>query len=415
MAQPKPTRFDQRKIASAIQDTLGTPEVIDPALHGWRLYNGQSQLEVDFVDDNPDSPYFQGDDFAAANERGYIEGEARLTPPVQPGHATDGIPECDVWLRTAGFARTLNPLTRETIYTPVSEDFDTATHKFEQSDLLTELFDAQTSVQEIALEIGQKARATGVRMQGHVAEFDESDLGDVIVFEGTGPTMQKSNSRQRIVVNGGSPLATWAKKHGLQLNVAMTTEDWTEHGQTFIPRKPAWNIQIAKTALADLNPRTLRRDGAILGITTRLTGATGLYVELYTRGKLRDFTQADVNNNMHFTLSGPTRVGAGDDDCYIKFGDATFRLNGTLAAGVEEAVYAASGLTPSGDFTGPLTWTVHVGPLPTGLSIASATGLITGTPAAASAGSYPVTIRATDSSDPAKVADLQVTIVVTAP
>lgn len=414
MSQPPITRFDQRKIASAMQSALGSPEAVDPALHGWRLYNGQSQLEVDFSDNATDSPFYQGADFEVSNERGYIEGEARLTPPAHPGDATNGVPECDVLLRTAGFARQLNPLTRETIYTPVSEDFEAATHEFVQSGLHTMLVDAQTSIQEIELAIGQKARATGVRLQGHVEAFDQDDIGAVVVHEGIGPTMQKSNSRQRIVVNGGSPLAVWAKKHGLQLNVSMTTEEWTEHGQTMIPRAPAWNVQIAKTDLADLNPRTLRRDGAVLGITTRVTGASGLFVELYTRGKLRDFSQADVNGNMHFTLGGPTRVNAGDDDCYIKFGDETFRLNGALPAGVEESAYSG-GLTASGEFTGPLTWTVHVGPLPAGLSIASATGLVTGTPEAASAGSYPVTIRATDSSSPAKTADLEVTIVIAAP
>lgn len=73
-------------------------------------------------------------------------------------------------------------------------------------------------------------------------------------------------------------------------------------------------------------------------------------------------------------------------------------LSGTLAAATEGEAYS-SGLTASGGVE-PYAWDISVGTLPDGLSINSGTGVISGTPSDGEAGSYPITIRVTDSSDP---------------
>ncbi len=83
-------------------------------------------------------------------------------------------------------------------------------------------------------------------------------------------------------------------------------------------------------------------------------------------------------------------------------------LTGTLTAGEVTAPYS-SGYTLS-DGIGPFAWSISSGPLPAGLTINSATGLITGTPTAT--GSYPITVQVTDTKG--KTATRTQTITVTA-
>ena len=399
MTQPALSYFRKRRIASVIQAVAGTPETVTPATHGWRIFNGRSGIEIDAVEDNPDSNFFEGPDFAPANERGFIEGEARLVSPVQPGHATDGVPEVDVALRTGGLARTLNAASRLTDYTPVSDEFEIATHQWEQAGLYKQLADARTMLGDIVLEIGQRAKITGLRLQGDVSEFnDTDDLDDIVTSDAVGPVMRADNSRTTIVIDGGSPLVLWNKLHGLQLNAQMQTEEYTSHKETgFSDRTPQWRIRIAKTDLGDLNPRTVRQEGSIVEVTTLVWGTDGRYVELYTRGKLREMPEEDIDGKMGFALSGPTRVGPDGIDFRLRFGDRTFHINGVVADAPEDVVYDdGAGLSLSGEYTGPVTWAISAGALPTGLAINAATGAITGTPTAAA--TYNFTVTATDST-----------------
>lgn len=68
-------------------------------------------------------------------------------------------------------------------------------------------------------------------------------------------------------------------------------------------------------------------------------------------------------------------------------------LSGTLAAGELGSSYS-SGFART-DGSGPFVWSVSVGALPTGLTLNTSTGVITGTPA--TTGSYPITVQLTDS------------------
>lgn len=69
------------------------------------------------------------------------------------------------------------------------------------------------------------------------------------------------------------------------------------------------------------------------------------------------------------------------------------RLTGTLAAGTLGTAYS-SGLSVSGG-TGPYTWSISSGALPSGLSIDTGTGVISGTPTAS--GNFTFTVRVQDS------------------
>lgn len=399
MTQPALNFFRRRAIAAAIQAVAGTPETVNPATHGFRMYDGRSGIEVDENPDNPDRPFFSGEDFAASNERAFVEGEIRLIPPSAPGDPTNGIPEVDVVLRAAGMARTLNAGARTTRYTPISQDFKMVTAHWWQSGLFKEIFDARGLLNEIMLEIDRRARATA-RLQGYIDDLEEDDVEAVTVPSSVGPVMSAANSRQRLRVDGGTWLHVWSKMLGIQPNGQLQSDQYTEKRENSIDdRVAAWTSTIARTALADFNPRNVRLNGNIIEIQTRLYSSNGLYVELGIRGKVRTYAEAEIGaQKFGWELGGPCLpTSSGNDEFYIEFGDSVFAINGTLDDGVESTPYDAGGvLTLSGEYEGPVTYDISAGTLPTGLTLNGATGLPEGTPTAA--GTYTFTIRATDST-----------------
>lgn len=80
----------------------------------------------------------------------------------------------------------------------------------------------------------------------------------------------------------------------------------------------------------------------------------------------------------------------------------------TLTDAEEETAYTgATPLVQSGQT--PFTWAV-VGSLPTGLSISSTTGVISGTPDSTSAGTYPFTVKVTDDDGGVAFLDVSLTV-----
>lgn len=70
-------------------------------------------------------------------------------------------------------------------------------------------------------------------------------------------------------------------------------------------------------------------------------------------------------------------------------------LSGTLTAYATRNVAYSSGLTVSNGAT-PLVWSISTGSLPTGLTIDSSTGVISGTPTSTTYGTYNFTVTVTD-------------------
>jgi hypothetical protein len=82
----------------------------------------------------------------------------------------------------------------------------------------------------------------------------------------------------------------------------------------------------------------------------------------------------------------------------------------TLAAGRAKIAYSATESAAGG--SGSFTWSVASGALPVGLALNTATGAITGTPAAA--GTYAVTIEANDVTDPTNAATVAYSLLIAA-
>jgi hypothetical protein len=82
----------------------------------------------------------------------------------------------------------------------------------------------------------------------------------------------------------------------------------------------------------------------------------------------------------------------------------------SLPSGREKLAYGATLLAAGG--SGATSWSVSAGALPPGLLLNAATGAISGGPT--TAGSFGVTVRATDTGDPRNVATASYTIVIAA-
>ncbi len=82
----------------------------------------------------------------------------------------------------------------------------------------------------------------------------------------------------------------------------------------------------------------------------------------------------------------------------------------SVPAGTVSIAYSST-LTATGGTT-PYSWSVSAGSLPTGLTLGSTTGVISGTPTAA--GTFTFTIKATDSGSPAQTATQALSIAITA-
>ena len=85
----------------------------------------------------------------------------------------------------------------------------------------------------------------------------------------------------------------------------------------------------------------------------------------------------------------------------------------SLAAGVVGTTYSQS-LAATGGIT-PYSWAVTSGSLPSGLSLNSTTGAITGTPTGPQTGPINFTVTVTDSESPAKTASAALSISISAP
>jgi len=128
--------------------------------------------------------------------------------------------------------------------------------------------------------------------------------------------------------------------------------------------------------------------GGIITGTPSATGTTSFTV------RAQDSASAAATRALSITIAAPVSV-----------------TTTTLAAGTVGTSYSRTVAATGG--TGSYTWAVTAGSLPTGLSLGSGNGTISGTPSAA--GTFTFTVRATDGASRTGSANLSITVAATLP
>lgn len=322
MAQPDLQQFKKRGLALALRTIAGVPVVPAPATNGILLFNGSSGTETDTVERAVDRPFFTGNPFAVTNKRAFIEGEFELYPPATPGAAATSNADCHALLLPAGMTTVKDADAKTTRYNPVSQQIAISDAKFWHAGTLKAVAAARHNISSLVLAIGDRFKGN-IRVQGDYTNITEDAL-PTLVLPATVPVVATAANTTGKVKSlpGGADLAIWAKSLSVDFSNTLATKEFTSHKETGITdRKPTWTLRLAKTALADFNPWSLRDAGTLITAALRTTEADGRYSELGIRGQIQGVSETDIDGDYGWELTGPCVASdAGGDELYIEFG-----------------------------------------------------------------------------------------------
>lgn len=396
MAQPSVDNFDSRVIAIKAS---GTPT---SASDSFELFDGSCGVDVEVIERPRDSSTMTNDDFVVSKEIGFVEGAFELAPPVTPGSSsgTAGQAPAERALLPCALALALSSVNSTSRYTPISTAIPTANVKFWQGGEYHLISNVNGNISSLEMVVGQKFRAGGFRVQGESTTVDEDAVptdGELDEFLEPA-TITYDNSVTRIF-QGTSTTALPLFVHGRSLVVDLGNEvastEFTQLLKTGVRRrKGTFTLVIARTDLDDFDPWAVRRAGTIIRADMSVIDDDATrYSRLFIRGKIEGIQKTDTDGYYSWTITGRCLASAaGGDDYGIEYGLDSLRLIGDLPDGTDDIAYSAQ-LSLQGVYGGPVTYTVHSGALPTGLSLSSTTGVVSGTPTTAD--DYTFVIRAT--------------------
>lgn len=333
MAQPALDFFTSRGLALKAEVTEGTDPTGTSAANSFDIMNGKSGTEFDKVERKRDRPYFTGDSFVVANKRAFIEGEIELVPPPTPGTVgAPGTAPCEVALLPCGMKRTLS--TNKTSLTPISRNIPSVFAYWWHAGTYLEVAAARGNVNGLKMEIGQRFMAN-IRLQGTYVEkeeaalptdFDYSDFTTPLVSEHDNSTLIVNVEDSTGATVGTADLHLWGKMLSVDFNNQLNTKQYTEKKTTSISdRKATFTARFARPAKADFDVYASRDAAHTVTFAYRVTDPdTGLYSELIVRGQLDQITDADIDGDFGYEVTGSCIASsAGGDEFEINFGDST--------------------------------------------------------------------------------------------
>lgn len=326
MAQPALSYFRHRGVAVKAETVEGTDSTPSTSTNGVLLLNGSSGTEIDKIDRSVDRTFFTNDTFVVGNERGFIEGDFELYPPATPGGASTSSADCEVLLLPAGMTAVKDNVALTTRYNPISASIPSVSAYWFQSGTQKKIVGARANVTGLSMAIGDRFKGH-VRIQGDYTFLDAA-LPSITTPDDIPTVCRHSNSTCTLNTVDGTTvvdLALWAKNLSVDFGNSMTTDEYTAHKVNGISdRKATWTCRIARTALADFNPFTLRSNGDLITIAMRLSESSDLYSELGIRGQIESINEVDIDGKYGWELSGPCIASdTGGDEFYIEFGDDT--------------------------------------------------------------------------------------------
>ncbi|KAF1692763.1 hypothetical protein CSC62_14105 [Pseudoxanthomonas jiangsuensis] len=327
MAQPQLEAFKKRGLALALRasGTPGVPVVPSAATNGILLFNGTSGTEFDKIERPVDRPFFTGEPFAVGAKRAFIEGEFELYPPATPGAAATSDADCGVLLLPAGMTVVKDEVEKTTRYNPVSAAIAVSDAKWWHAGTLKAVDAARHNITSLVLAVGDRFKGN-VRVQGSYETIGEDALPSITLPTTVPVVARASNTETTVtVLPGGTPLVVWAKSLGVDFGNTIANKEYTSHQESGITnRTPTWTLRLAKTALADFNPWTVRDAGTLITVALRLSQAGNLYSELGIRGQIETINEVEIDGDYGWELSGPCVASdTGGDEFYIEFGDTS--------------------------------------------------------------------------------------------
>lgn len=396
MAQPDLQFFARRVLAVAASAPTSAANAIE-------ILDGSSERMADKVERNVDRAFFGAKPTSIKNRRAKIMGTIELTPPSAPGQVTTGVASVAPVLLPCGFAQTLTADSRLTRYSPISAAIPDADAKWWHATTYLSVTSCRGDLSDISFAIGERPTAKLTLEGAYTALASAAVPTDADFSDFPVPTVSEYDNSVMVLSSLGDTAITdlhlRAKSLSVNLGNELGTKEYTEFKEARITeRKATFTAVFALPDLAEFNPQAICDSREYITLYFKISEADGRYIKLAIRGQIEDVKDTNTDGDFTFTVTGSCIPSdSGNDEVVIEAGDDTFALNGTLNGGVNTVAYVADGLVASGVFVAPLTWTVSAGTLPTGLSISSVTGQITGTPTGG-AGTSSFTITATDST-----------------
>lgn len=402
-----PEFFNQRGLLLQIYDD-GTPLDLDPATHGFQLYEGRSTTEHDKVERRKDRPFFGGHKFTPTNHRRAIEGMFELQPPATPG--VNGTP-AEPMLLVGGMAVTLS--TGLTLYNPISRGVPFAGAWWFHAGKHTEVLEARAAISGLTFKVGDRLMAR-TRLVGSYDEVEDEELPAIDYSDFTDPvTIQKENST--MWVNG---VEVAGEELMIEYGSDLRSKERTQvRRHRIVDRVPSVRASFEPMAKATFDPYAARKAQTVIPVYATVLEDDGSVTVIFARMQIDTIGEDDGDGDYINALGGPAiPTDEGNDEFWIGYA-VPLEVEGDLDAGEEGTPYS-DGLTLSDDIfgatgleLGPGVWAIE-GDLPDGLTFATATGVVSGTPEASSAGAYPLTISHRDAVG--RVASKEVTLTITA-
>lgn len=396
MAQPALQSFKRRGFAIKAEVTEGTDSVPTSAANAFRLFDGQSAIEHDVIERPVDSDVFGHDPFVVNNQRVMVEGDIELIPPVTPGDAgADGSAACRHVLFVCGIAETKTATDDLTEYTLLSSSIPSGSMYFWHAGTVKRGLGSRGDLSGLTMAIGDRFKAR-LRLQGSYDEHTEEALPSNFDYSAfTVPTVsRKDNSIMRAATLTGGYVHLRAKSLSVDFNNGLQTKEFTQFGTTSITeRKPVATLRFARQSNADINFHSLRDAGTYIKADYTVIEGDGRYSRLKVRGQIENIQDIDIEGDHGYEVTVrciPSDTGG--DEVVVEFGTSTVQLLGDYADGEDGVAYSSEIRFRGAPWTRP-TFSVQSGTLPTGTSLNTATGVVSGTPSAAA--TYVFVIRAT--------------------
>lgn len=406
MAQPNLQSFKRRGFAIKAEVTEGTDSVPTSSANAFRLFDGSSSIEGDVVERPVDSDVFGHDPFVVGNQRVIVEGDLELIPPTTPGDAALGKIAARHVLFPCGMAETLTATDDLTEYKVISDAIPSASLYFWHSGTQRKGTGGRGDLSGLMMAIGDRFKAR-TKLQGSYTTFAETALPTFDYSAFTIPTVsRKDNSIMRAATLTGGWVHLRAKSLSVDFNNGVATKEYTQFGATTISeRKPLATLRFARPAVADINFHALRDAGTFIKSDFTLVEADGRYSRLSIQGQIENITDTDIDGDFGYEVTVrciPTSTGG--DEVIVEFGTDEFQLLGDLPDGVNGAAYSSSLRFRGVSYT-PVVFTVFSGELPAGVTLNSATGLVSGTLSAAATTVCVIRATGTDSTGAATTVD----------